>query len=166
MSRSVGRPPKYKPKYAKAIIEFFSVPAFQSVLKKEIIKSNGTVEREYIQMAADLPTLERFAWSIGVDDKTLQRWSERTVSKTSKKLKYPEFCLAYNKAKQLQKEWLMSVGLKGLAPPASFIFTAKNITNMRDKQEIDHSTLGKPISVGVVSYADAAKLLAEKKKNE
>lgn len=166
MAHAGGRPTKYKKKYAKMIIEFFDKPSSVSVLKKEIIKSNGTIEREYIQMSADLPTLESFAWSIGVDDVTIQRWSERTVTKTSKKLKHPEFCIAYNKAKQMQKQFLVSLGLKGLAPPASFIFTAKNITNMRDKQEIDHTTDGKPLQLNVVSYADIAKQLAEKSKNE
>jgi len=159
-----GRPSKYKPKYAKMLLDFFNVPVFTSVIKKEIIKSNGTIEREYVQMAADLPTLEDFAWKIGVDDDTLERWAKRTVNKTSTKLKYPEFCGAYNRAKQLQKNFLVSVGLKGLAPPASYIFTAKNITNMRDKQELDHTTDGKPLQLNVVSYAEAAKQLAEKNK--
>ena len=139
-----GRPPKYSKKYCKMIIQWFDVPTSVQVIKKEVIKSNGTIEREYMNLPAKLPTLESFAYSIGVHDDTLENWSKATTKKG--KLKYPEFFGAYMRAKQLQKEFLLANGLAGLSPPASFIFVTKNITDMKDKQEHDHTTKGQKIN--------------------
>jgi hypothetical protein len=46
---------------------------------------------------------------------------------------------AYNKAKEYQKFFLIENALAGLYNPTAFIFTAKNITDMRDQQEVKHS---------------------------
>lgn len=139
-----GRPSKFKPKYCKMLIDWMSVAPHTQVLKKEIIKSNGTIEREYMPMAAKLPTLEGFARSIGVDDDTLANWAN-AVNKSGKP-KYPAFFGAYKIAKQLQKEFLLANGLAGLTPPASFIFVTKNVTDMKDKQEVDHTSKGEKVN--------------------
>ena len=146
-----GRPTKYKKKYCKMILEYFDKPTAESWLKKEIIKSNGTVEREYGLKAAKLPTLFGFAQSIGVFDNTLENWSKAKKSKNSNVLKYPEFLCAYNAAKQKQKEFLTTNALAGLSPPASFIFVAKNITDMRDKQEVGGDG-GGPLIIKMIDY--------------
>lgn len=131
-----GRPSKYKPEYCEEIIKFFSGPKMKQVVKSErtITKANGTTEtfKEYMYMAEDLPTFNQFARSIGVNEDTVVEWA-----KPENKKKYDGFSVSYNIAHKLQKEFLVDNALKGLHPPATFIFTAKNITDMRDKVETD-----------------------------
>lgn len=146
----MGRKTKYKPIYIKKIIEYFdSLPPHVQLIKKDFKKtlSNGTVteSKEYEIVSGEMPTLFKFSRKIGVHEDTLLEWSKATIGK-SKKLKYPDFSGAYNMAKKIQREWLINIGLKGLAPPASFIFLAKNLTDMTDKQEIDHTSLGEKIT--------------------
>lgn len=139
-----GRPSKYKPQYCEEIITFFNGPKNKQVIKSEktITKSNGTTEtfKEYMWIAEDLPTLNKFARSIGVTHDTLLEWA-----KPINKNKYPNFSVSYNTAKELQKEFLTDNGLKGLYPPASFIFVSKNVTDMKDEQKVDHTSKGKRI---------------------
>lgn len=126
-----GRPTKYKPEYCTAIVKFFSVPKHTQFLKKEItIESTGRHECEYQLVASDLPTFEGFARSIEVNGDTVVEWTKA----------HDDFSAAYKVAKDLQREFLIDNGLKGLYPPASFIFTAKNITDMRDKVETENRT--------------------------
>jgi len=50
--------------------------------------------------------------------------------------KYPDFSDAYKRAKELQKQILITNGLLGLYAPAFTIFTMKNICGWRDEQHI------------------------------
>lgn len=139
-----GRPTKYNDRYYKMLIDHFSCPKSEKYIKSEriIVKKNGTKETfyEYGYRCTDLPTFAQFARKIEVNQETVSEWA-----KSENKQKYPGFSVAYNMAKELQKEFLIDNALKGFYPPASFIFIAKNITNMRDKQEIDHTTKEKQI---------------------
>lgn len=143
MKHAGGRPTKYKKKYCKLIELFFNTPANRQVLKKEIIKSNGTIEREYATIANKLPTIGAFALSIGVDESTVSEWAKAKTKKG--KLKYPEFSLSYKRALTMAENMLVENGLAGLSPPPSFIFVATNYTKMRNKQDIDHTTAGKEL---------------------
>lgn len=110
-----GRPTKYKPEYCQEIIDFFSVFPYN--------------EKEGKMVANQLPFLSAFARDIGVCHDTLIEWTKI----------HEEFSESYKNAKELQKEFLITNGLLGLYNPTAFIFTAKNITDMRDKQEHEHS---------------------------
>jgi hypothetical protein len=139
MKHPGGRPTKYKAEHATDIIKWFSVPKHTQFMKKEItIESTGRHECEYQMVASDLPTFEGFARSIGVNGDTVVEWAKGEDENDD--LKYPEFSAAYKVAKDLQREFLIDNGLKGLYPPASFIFTAKNVTTMRDVQETKNET--------------------------
>jgi hypothetical protein len=128
-----GRPTKYKPEYCQQLIKFFSGPRTELIVKAEITGKNEYHKTEYARVAKELPTLAKFARKIGVNKDTI-------VSEWVKK--YPEFSDAYNTVKELQKEFLIDNGLAGLYPPASYIFTAKNITDMKDKSEVDQNIKG------------------------
>lgn len=125
----IGRPTKYKPEYCQAIIDYFSIPQTKQLTKTYYTKAGTTIE-EPIEKPNDLPFLEDFAWNIcGVPHTTMLQWVN----------KYPDFRIAYTRAKELQKAFMVRNGISGLYPPAAYAFTAKNITDMRDKTEIDAS---------------------------
>jgi hypothetical protein len=148
----MARPSKFKPEYNDLIVKFFSGKKYKRYVKSEktTTKSNGTTEtwREYGYMCNDLPTFSKFATKIEVDDDTLENWA-----KEENKKKYPGFFGAYNKCKQLQKEFLSDNALKGFHPPATFIFVAKNITDWKDRTENDVTSAGKPIPIQVVRFS-------------
>jgi len=142
---SFGRPSSYKPEYAVQLIEHMMVEKFnKETIEEEIRYSPKTgvkvsEKRKFKMIPNDLPTIEGFARKIGVTYRTLKNWADAVEDPeaTEAVYKYPDFFQAYNVAKQLQKEFIVDNGLKGNYPPASFIFVAKNVTDMTDKQIIE-----------------------------
>lgn len=153
-----GRPTKFKKEYTKKMLDFFSVEPY----KQEIAEStkeyfaDGKLKRESNKVRltpSSLPTIRKFAEKIKVAYFTVKRWAEKgedrdTIDEDTKKftkeeleeraqlaLDLREFSESYKEAKEMQKEFLISIGLSGATPPASFIFVAKNITDMKDKIE-------------------------------
>lgn len=122
----LGRPSLYDPKYVHEIIEHFSVPVFTT----EVM--NGKVQK----FPNPLPTFSGFARKIHVEHETLHNWCKE----------HRDFFVAYNQAKELQKEWLINLGMSGLAPPASFIFVSKNVTDMKDQRDVDLTSGGEKIT--------------------
>lgn len=131
----------YKAEYCEQLIAHFSVEKSEKVTVEREERTTktgaGSVKEKYRIIPNDLPTFEGFARKIGVTYKTLHAWAtERTGPEESAPLKHPEFGEAYNTAKEMQKEFLINNGLAGNYPPASFIFVAKNVTDMTDKQVV------------------------------
>jgi hypothetical protein len=123
----MGRPTKYKPEYCKAIIDYFSVePTYE--VPVTITFKNGTTKESTEERPTHLRFLSNFADSIGVDDKTLENWSKQ----------HKDFLRAYTRAKALQKQHLVTCGLLGLYNSKFAVFTACNITDMRNKEEHTH----------------------------
>lgn len=129
-----GRPTKYKAEYAKKMLQHFKVEPY----KREVIESrkeyfkDGEVksESEKFRLTPNkMPTFFSFAESINVDVDTLRNWCDE----------HEEFFGAYTRAKDLQKEWLIANGLSGAANPQFAIFTAKNVTDMRDKVDVENT---------------------------
>ena len=144
-----GRPSKFRPKYIKSIIDYFSVEPYRKEVmetSEEYYKEGGLKKKsEKTRLIPNkLPTLFGFAKSIGVSYKTVWSWAfEKEEAKLSKNLK--DFRNAYKEAKELQKEFLISIGLSGASNAPFTIFTAKNVTDMRDKTETDITSGGKPL---------------------
>lgn len=135
-----GRPPKYKKDFCEQMVAFFTCEAYEKVEveRHEIQTKYGTnTHIKYKLVPNKLPFFEAFARKIGVAYSTLQKWATVTKGKKDTRPRYPEFAEAYNKCKQLQKEQLIHAGIVGAIPPATYIFTAKNITDMVDKQLVD-----------------------------
>ena len=65
-----------------------------------------------------------------------------------------EFSVSYKRARDIQKEVLIRGAMKGWFNPTAFIFTAKNITDMRDKIETDITSGGQPITGMIIAHAD------------
>lgn len=145
-----GRPSKFKKRYIQDMSDFFDVEPMRKEVMAESSKPNGEVSKTYKYVPNYLPTLIRFAKSINVDYVTVYRWATTGDSEelpdadgmkgvAGNKLKEKDgmraFCKAYKTAKQKQEDFLIQGGLAGAIPASAFIFTAKNITTMRDKVE-------------------------------
>lgn len=112
-----GRPSKYEERYCEDIVDFFSV-------------EHSYFDKMGCEKPNKLPTFEKYAVKIGVTIQTLLNWCDV----------HPMFFEAYKKCKGLQKDMLVDLGLRGLYNPTFTIFTAKNITDMTDKKQVDHSS--------------------------
>ena len=153
--RKVGRPTKYKDKYAKMLVEFFDVEPYTDKEISKVTTENVKILLKIDRKPNKLPTFHKFAKLIKVNGDTIVEWANPTIGKgKNKKYKYPKFADAYNQAKELQKYFLIENGLNGLYPSPFAIFTAKNITDMRDQQEVDHTSKGKKIQWNIISYKD------------
>ena len=163
-----GRPSKFDPKYTKELVKFFDVEPYKRVVSessKEFF-ADGKPKKESVKyklLPNKLPTLYSFSRKIKIDFSTIWRWANKgetdeiekkideailnggVKTETMDRLKdLNDFCKAYKEAKELQKEFLISIGLSGAANAPFAIFTAKNVTDMRDNSVITHN-LPKPL---------------------
>ena len=121
---AAGRPTKYKPEYCQAIKDFFNIPPTQIIDEKTV--------------AVDLPFIQSFSRIIGVSKSTLYKWAED----------HPDFSDALKECKEHQERILVANALSGRYNATFSIFTAKNILEWRDRQEIT-GTDGGPITTRV-----------------
>lgn len=115
MPSNPGQPTKYKEEYCQEMIDFFDVECVTYGPRDKKINK--------------FPTFERFALKIGVHHQTLLNWRDAN----------PQFFEAYIKCKEIQKDLLIEGGLSGHYNAAFTMFLAKNVTDLRDKQEVEHS---------------------------
>lgn len=135
----VGAPTKYKPEYAHSLLEYFQSAPTTKLLQKTYIGKKGVQVTEDVEVANCIPFFERFAHSIGVTTKCMWEWKD----------KYPEFSKAYAQAQEIQKTFLIENGLLNRYNAQFAIFTAKNITDMRDKIDVD---ITQDIKIEVIGY--------------
>lgn len=164
--KKIGRPSKFNPKYIDSIIKFFDVEPYKKEVmeySEEYYKEGGIKKKsEKTRLIPNkLPTLFGFARTIGVSYKTVWAWAfEKDEEKLDKDLK--AFRNAYNEAKELQKEFIISIGLSGAANAPFAIFTAKNVTDMRDKNETDITSGGDKIGVIILPQKNVNSLATDK----
>lgn len=88
--------------------------------------------------------IEAWARRHDISDETLRAYRDEDK----------EFSVSYKRAREIQREVLIRGALKGWFNTTAFIFTAKNITDMRDKVETDITTGGQPITGMIIAHAD------------
>ena len=115
---------KYKKEYAEKIVKFFDVA--HTVEKYEVTTDKNGEKIKTVEKPNQLPTFEKFAVSIGVTVDTIYRWEKRR----------PEFKIACAQCRSLQKDMINDLAMRGYYNPTYTIFVAKNLTDMKDKQEI------------------------------
>jgi len=125
----LGRPSKYQPKYCQKIIEYFTQELFFDRVKSVITQKSGSEIINYEMVPNPPKFLNAFAYEIGVDDKTLENWTKH----------FPDFFLAYTRAKQIQREHIVSLANMGLYNSNFATFTMKNISSWRDKKDLELS---------------------------
>ena len=123
--KKTGRPTLYKKSRCTSLIKFFGIEPWDK-------------DGKYVRM----PTLEGYAKHIKVSISTVYDWINEKHGSYQ-----PEFSEAFARARALRTNWLVDVGLSGLAPPNSFKFVAVNVTDMRDKNETAHDVTDKLKSV-------------------
>lgn len=124
----IGRKTKYIQDYCKQIVDFFNISHTRNKEIKSFDK-DGNEKIRIEETANILPTFEKFAVSIDVCVDTLNEWCKV----------HEEFSEAYKKCKALQKDMLNDLAMRGFYNPTYTIFVAKNITDMRDRQDIYNS---------------------------
>ena len=130
--RPEGRPSKYDPIYCEKIVEYFKIPFFENKLIKKVTKKKGKDGKEteevnhYEEVATSPRFIRGFAESIGIKHGTLIEWSKI----------HPEFSEAYNEAKDLQTEHIVTCAIKGLYNAPFSIFTLKNVAGWRDSLDV------------------------------
>lgn len=137
--KKAGRPTKYKSKYCDKLIDFFDQEPYQDVVIPHYDKKKGKAGKiviwdDFRRVPNKLPTLRDFAKSINVSVRVVYNWVD-TESKTFHK----EFLHAFTQAKDIRKWFLIQNGLQGLYNPLFAKFTAINVTDMSDTQEVIHS---------------------------
>jgi len=124
------------------LIDFFSIEPTYEVTVEYTNKKGETYTRTE-QRANFLPTFERFAHSIDVNDDTIVAWANAKRSGGGKR--YPEFSAAYTRAKQLQRNIIMQNALTNGYNSNFAIFLAKNIAGMSDKVQVPVDERGNPV---------------------
>ena len=150
----MARPTKYKPEYCDRIVKFFSVTPWKEV-PYTITYKNGTMKEGTERWPNEIPTFHAFAKSIDVNEDTVVEWAK----------KHEEFSAAYKRAKELQKWFLIENGLNSLYNSTFAIFTAKNITDMRDRQELT-GVDGGPIEQRIIYLPQRDGMEATSRKTE
>ena len=168
-TKKTGRPSKFKKRYIVDMIKFFSIEPErkESMETMREVGADGKMRKmseKYKYVPNKFPTILKFAKKIGVPYMTVNRWAmegkdeieiEHEIEKglemgedgvkiiplweQERQKDFDEFRKAYMTCKQLQKDFLIHVGLSGASPSAFAIFTAKNVTDMRDKVESEVS---------------------------
>jgi len=103
-----GRPTKYRPEYCDDIINWFNRP---------LTDDNGK--------PCKIPLKTDWALEKKISRQSLYQWIDD----------YPEFSDAVKTCEDILKSLLINNTLHGHYNPTAFIFTAKNLTDMRDVQE-------------------------------
>jgi len=150
-----GRPTDYRPEYCQQIIEHFSREPVVTLYKREYYK-DGTIKTEIpILTAADFPTLQDYADSLGVVKQTLLNWAD----------KYPEFLDAITRAKEIQEAIWLKNGMSGLYNSQFAQFFGINCLGYKAKQDIALTGAdGGPIAIESAEERQAriAELLAKR----
>jgi hypothetical protein len=141
-----GRPTTFRLEYSQALIDWFDVEPFEEV-PIEHYKQGAVSWTDSKRVPNRLPTLRGFAKSIQVPISTIYDWLNKEHASY-----HEEFSDAFTHALEIRKDFLIENGLQGLYPSGSFVFVATNLTDMRNKQDVEHSG---DINVTVIDYANA-----------
>ena len=139
---------KFSPAYNKVFKKYLSQEwdeHYEEVTEEGL--EGEEVKKKY-RRPPRLPMACEFAIQIGVDEETIKNWADKgrdysyalSRAETEEDLilfEYYKFFVLWKKLKNLQKYILTRYGLSGAFKSNFAIFISKNLTDMRDKQEID-----------------------------
>lgn len=143
----------YKAIYCDQIIDYFSITPLKEVEVNHY--KNGKVAWTDTKLRANpLPTFSGFAQSIGLKvTNTLDLWT----------LSHTDFAVSYNRARELQVNFLIENGLNGTYAQLAFKFVATNLTEMTDTKRVEEQRDIK-VELYMPDNGRAIKPIAEAKK--
>lgn len=119
---------EYKPKYCKAIINFFK-PVYEdpyTYQAKMSVDKKGKVQEEHTKEIANVPLMQDFAISIGYCVDTLNEWKKNIA----------KFSEAYSIAKDMQKSIMIKNGLNGFYKSNYINLVSKDLLGMRENVDL------------------------------
>ena len=125
-ARGRGRPSSYDPLYAYELVAYFR-RAWRAVEDLERVATRDGVR--YVQRPVPLPTISGFAASIRVSRETLWRWGEA----------HPKFKDALERARTMQEDLAVRMGLAGAYPASLVALVLKNCAGWKDKSDVEFS---------------------------
>jgi hypothetical protein len=137
-----GRPTKYKPEYCEMIIEYFDQAPTTTIYKTDYNRDGSVKSETPITVATQFPTFQGFAHSLDVGMTSLIDWQNN----------YPEFAIAYARAKGLQEQiWLIN-SMDNRYNSQFAQFFGKNCLGYKDRTELSGPD-GGPIQLAAVDYS-------------
>lgn len=118
-----GKPIKYHPEIGNLMYRWFANMPKVRVVSETMTWKNGEVREIVKEVACPPPHFSEFARELNLTEQTLRVWAK----------KYPEFRESYLACKAIIKEFLIDNGLLGKYQGQFAQFTAKNLTDMKDK---------------------------------
>lgn len=126
--RAFGRPSKYKTKYCQLIVAYFTREHTETYEETHTNRKGETWTASKLR-AVPVPTLQGFSAEVFVSITCLWEWKNR----------FKDFKKAYSHAQALQLDHLATVTGLGLYNSNWAVFMAKNVSDWRDKRELEHS---------------------------
>jgi hypothetical protein len=121
----MGAPTHYRAEYCDAIIAWFKGPRTEQVIRRQrtIPQKSGppAEEIEWQTVGIGVPTMEGFASHLGYNSRTIREWAK----------KYPDFTLAFARARDMQRDWLVELATRNLISAGTFSYTMSNISDWR-----------------------------------
>lgn len=125
LARKILSKTEYDPKYCEEMVAFFLAREKSKEIREDYVwRRTGEVSERYRTVANPPPMFSEFGRTIGVSEKTLKIWAK----------KHSEFAEAYEICQDIIQEFMVENGLSGNYSSQFGIFTAKNITKMKDVQ--------------------------------
>lgn len=130
----------YRPEYAILMLDYFGGP-LTSIESRDVVTKSGEIRTISEIVPNKLPMFVDFARTLGVYYITLTRWVE----------KHDDFAEAWRECKEMQKAFMIHNAMAGRYNSTFTIFTAKNITDMRDTVDV---AVKQDITVEILPYID------------
>ena len=128
-----GRPSKYKPEFCQMLEDFFDIEPNYEKEVDHYDKVGNVKWRDTQKIPNKLPSLRRFAHSVGVKPFTMYDWTDPN-EETYK----PEFSQAYARAKKVLLKWFIAENALERVYDAKFaLFILKNISDWTDQQQLE-----------------------------
>lgn len=118
-----GKPVHYHPEIGNLMYRWFANLPKVRVVSETMVWKNGEVREVTREVACPPPHFSEFARELNITESRLKGWAK----------KHPEFREAYLACKAIIKEFMIDNGLLGKYQGQFAQFTAKNITDMKDK---------------------------------
>lgn len=135
IKRKIGRPTKYYPALCDEITEYFDQPPTIPVDIPHYDKQGNLTWTDKKEKPARIPSLTKFAKLKNIAWSTIHRWIDPNQGEFR-----AEFRDAYAHARAIRQDFLCDSAVQGQIAPNTFKFIAVNLTDMRDKQEVEHTS--------------------------